>query len=91
MYVKWTSKSHSDLLRLYEFLASVNKVAALRVVKQLTAAPIQLLKNPRMGEQLEEFMPKEVRRLIIGDYELRYEIQTSTLYVLRIWHTRENR
>ena len=91
MHVKWTSKSHSDLLRVYEFLASVNKPAALYVVRKLTAAPIRLMENPRMGEQLEEFMPREVRRLIIGDYELRYEIQVATLYVLRIWHTRENR
>ena len=91
MYLKWTSKSHSDLLRLYEFLASVNKPAALRVVKKLTAAPIQLLKNPYIGEQLEEFAPREVRRLIIGDYELRYEIQVSALYILRIWHAREDR
>ena len=91
MYVKWTTKSHSDLSRLYEFLALVNRRAALRTVKQLTAVPIQLLRNPRMGEQLEEFLPREVRRLIMGNYELRYEIQTSTLYMLRIWHTREDR
>lgn len=89
--VKWTSKSHSDIARLYEFLAVVNKPAAIRVVKKLIAAPILLQKNPHIGEQLEEFMPREVRRLFVSDYELRYEIQNTTLFVLRIWHTRENR
>lgn len=88
--VKWTSKAHSDITRLYEFLALVNKSAALRVIKKLTAAPILLQQHPRIGEQLEEFMPREIRRLFIGDYELRYEIQLSALYVLRIWHTQEN-
>jgi len=29
--------------------------------------------------------------LLIGGYELRYEIQGSTIYLLRLWHTRENR
>ena len=91
MAVKWTSKSQSDLARVYEFLAPVNRLAALRAVKKLTAAPTLLLKNPQIGEQLEEFIPREVRRLIIGEYELRYEIQISTVYILRIWHTREDR
>lgn len=91
MRVRWTKKSHSDLSRLYEFLSVLNKPAALRVIKRLTAAPALLLKSPRLGERLEEFSPREVRRFIIGDYELRYEIQLSILYILRIWHTREDR
>jgi len=50
-----------------------------------------LLTNPRIGEQLFEFNPREVRRLLVGGYEIRYEIQESTVYVLRLWHTREDR
>ncbi|HEL9940484.1 TPA: type II toxin-antitoxin system RelE/ParE family toxin, partial [Klebsiella pneumoniae] len=26
-----------------------------------------------------------------GEYEIRYEINGQTIYVLRLWHTRENR
>jgi len=91
MELKWTSKALSDLTRLYEFLAAVNKVAAARTVQSLTVAPTRLLANPRIGESLEEFRPREVRRILVGHYEMRYEVQESTLYVLRLWHTRENR
>lgn len=91
MVLTWTGKSLSDLVRLYEFLAPVNRQAAVRVVRTLTAAPVRLLDHPRIGEQLEEFAPREVRRLLVGHYEIRYEIQGTTLYVLRIWHTREDR
>lgn len=91
MELKWTSKGLSDLVRLYEFLASVNQQAATETVKSLTAAPARLLVNPRIGEKLEEFEPREVRRIWVGRYEIRYEIQESTLYVLRLWHTREDR
>jgi plasmid stabilization system protein ParE len=52
MELKWTSKALSDLARLYEFLASVNKPAAARAVQALTKAPTILLANPRIGEQL---------------------------------------
>ncbi len=91
MELKWTSKALSDLARLYEFLAPVNQQAAARAVQTLTAAPTTLLRNPRIGEQLFQFEPREVRKMIVSQYELRYEIQGSTIYVLRLWHTREER
>lgn len=91
MELKWTAKALSDLTRLYEFLASVNRRAAARTVQSLTAAPARLLEQPRIGEKLEEFEPREVRRILVGHYEMRYEIQQSTLYILRLWHTREDR
>ena len=91
MDLKWAAHALSDLSRLYEFLAPVNKQAAVRVVQTLTAAPTTLIENPRIGEQLFEFEPRDVRRIIVGQYEMRYEIQGSTIYVLRLWHTREDR
>ena len=91
MDLKWTSKALSDLVRLCEFLASVNRPAAARTVQSLTAAPASLLVNPRIGEKLEEFEPREVRRILVGHYEMRYEIQESIIDVLRLWHTREDR
>lgn len=91
MELKWTSKALSDLVRLYEFLSPVNKIAAVRAVQTLTNAPTMLLTNPRIGEQLFQFEPREVRRILVGQYEVRYEIQDETLYVLRLWHTREER
>lgn len=91
MELKWTSKALSDLSRLYAFLAPVNRVAAARTVQSLAGAPVKLLENPRIGKRLEEFEPREVRRVLVGHYEMRYEIQDSTIYVLRLWHAREDR
>jgi plasmid stabilization system protein ParE len=91
MELKWTSKALSDLVRLYEFLSPLNQQAAAATVQSLTTAPAKLLAQPRIGEKLEEFEPREVRRILLGHYEMRYEIQQSTIYVLRLWHTREER
>jgi hypothetical protein len=46
---------------------------------------------PRKGYPLERYLPRDVRLLIVDDYELRYEIKDDQLAVLRIWHTREDR
>ena len=91
MEAKWTSKALSDLTRLYEFLAAANKPAAVRAVQSLTKAPTILLANPRIGERLFELEPREARRLLVGHYEIRYVIQQSTIYILRLWHTRTDR
>lgn len=91
MELKWTSKALSDLARLYEFLAPVNQPAAARAVQALTEAPTILLTNPHIGEQLFQFEPRTVRRILVSQYEIRYEIRHEIIYVLRLWHTREDR
>lgn len=91
MIVRWTHKGLSDLVRLHEFLAPVNPQAAARVVQTLTTAVRRLETYPRIGQCLEQFEPREVRRLVVGQYEVRYEIQESAVFILRLWHTRENR
>jgi plasmid stabilization system protein ParE len=89
--LKWTDKAYADLTRLYEFLAPLNQAAAVRTVQALSATPESLLANPRIGKRLEEFDPREVRRLVVGRYELRYEVSDVSVVVLRLWHTREDR
>jgi len=47
--------------------------------------------NPRIGEKLDEFLSQEVRRILVGQYEIRYAIHGEIIYILRVWHTREER
>ena len=91
MEVKWSSKALYDLVRLHDFLAPINEQAAARAVQSLMYAPERLVDHPRIGEKLEEFERLEVRRILVGKYEVRYEIRGTTIYVLRLWHTREDR
>lgn len=91
MEVKWTTSAHRDLIRLHDFLAPVNKSAAKKAVKQLVDEAKLLQTHPLLGVELEAYAPRNVRRLVIGEYEVRYEVTETVLYVLRLWHTREDR
>jgi plasmid stabilization system protein ParE len=91
MRVRWTAEARSDLVWLNEFLAVVNLPVAVRVLQRLRPAPSRLRQFPRLGSRRSEFAPREVRRLIVDDYELRYEIKGGTIIVLNLWHTREDR
>jgi plasmid stabilization system protein ParE len=89
--IRWTGKALSDLERLYAFLAPKNEQVAKRVLKTLISAPNVLMTNTRIGEQLFQFAPREVRRLLVSDYEIRYELRESDVFILRIWHAKEHR
>ena len=91
MRIQWTGKASSDLVRLHEHLRPVAPDAAARVVQQLARAPDRLLDHPRIGEKLDTYAPREVRRIIVGNYQLRYELADATIFILRLWHCRENR
>lgn len=89
MELMWTKKAFSNISRLYEFLASADRSAAAQTVQRLVTESITLLINPSRGERLEQFESRDVRRIYAGHYEIRYEIMDSTIYLLCLWHTRE--
>jgi plasmid stabilization system protein ParE len=89
--LRWTGSARADLVRLYEFLHPVNVAAAVRVVRQIVSGVRRIPTHPRLGSRLPEFEPREVRRVVVGDYEIRYEIADTDIFILRIFHVREDR
>jgi plasmid stabilization system protein ParE len=74
MRLHWTAGALSDLARLHDFHSPVNKRAAARAVLALASAAAHLPDHPRIGRQLRQYQRREVRRTLVGQYELRYEI-----------------
>ena len=91
MSVRWTSKAHLDLVRLHAFIAAVNPSAATGAVEMTVAGVRRIAAHPRIGARLAEFGSREVRRVVVGDYEVRYELRDQALFILRLWHVREDR
>ena len=91
MKVRWSRAATADLIRLHAFLEPVAPAAAVRIMGQLRHAPDRLIDFPRIGERIDAYAPREVRRIIVGHYEMRYEIAEATIFILRLWHSREQR
>ncbi len=91
LHVEWSSKALKDLERLNDFLSDVDPALAKRITNAIGLAPDRLIENPRIGERLSEIGNAEIRRLLIGNYEMRYEIFDNLIYVLRVFHCRESR
>ena len=91
MKLHWTSKGSSDLIRLHQFSAALNPSAAEKILSRVAKTIERLLVYPRLGTRIDQHPQQEIRRLIAGIYEIRYEIRKSDIYIIRIWHTREKR
>ena len=91
MQVEWTASGLIDTERLYLFLAQYDRDAALALAARLDDAPAKLIAHPRLGERVECYAAKEVRKLSIGRYVMHYEIAGEKILILRLWHTREER
>ena len=89
MQLHWAVEALDDVQRLYDFILPHNPKAAAKIAQQLVRVPQRLLEHPRIGEQLFRFYPREVRRLLVDVYEIRYAIQNDNIYILHIWHSRE--
>ena len=91
MRASWTRAARVDLNRVEAFLYHKDPDAARRAVRALLDAPSRLSDSPRLGAPLPDFAPREVRRLKVGRYEMRYEILEGAIRILHIWHEREDR
>jgi len=91
MALRWTSVAYADLQRIHEFLEPVNPAAATRCVGAVFARVRRIPAQPRLGERLGGFAEREVRRVFVERYEIRYEITGSDIVILRVFHTREDR
>lgn len=91
MKIIWTPEGATDIIRLNDFLATVDPDAAAKATQMLQRAPDKLTTFPRIGERFPTLMPREVRKLKVGKYEMRYEIVGAEIYILKIFHGREDR
>jgi plasmid stabilization system protein ParE len=86
-----------DLIRLRNFIAEHNPQAARRVSRQLISAIQKLVRTPQIG-WVVPVLPGEIRDFVFGHYVARYAVvspseqsKEGTLYILKIWHGKENR
>lgn len=92
MKVSYTPEAIGDLIRLREFIEHKNPQAAQRIANAIVKGIKQLKTFPYLGVEVDEAPdPEIVRDLIMSNYIARYLIYTDEVYILRIWHHKENR
>ena len=91
MALRWTQAAYGDLKRIHQFLEPVSPAAAARSVSAVVARVRRIPAQPRLGDKVSGFEDREVRRVLVQKYEIRYEVAGSDIFILRVFHTREDR
>ena len=91
MEIQWTQKAQDDLERIYRFASQYSRQHADNVLERLIIGTSELADHPRIGVPQTRYEPREVRKILFDDYDVHYEIQHDTIYIVDLWHTREDR
>lgn len=89
--IRWLKRAVDDIDRHFEYGAGHSVKLAETVLLLADEINKLLFQIPRIGSPLTQFHPRKVRRWLIHDYEIRYEIRSEEIVVLRVFHTKEDR
>ncbi len=91
MKARYSPESISDLQRVVEFVEVENPFAARRIAVDLQEGIAKLKQFPKIGlSVLKAPEPEQIRDLYVGNYTVRYLILDEAIYILRVWHNKEN-
>jgi toxin ParE1/3/4 len=88
--VKLSHAAERDLDELRAYIAADNPAAADMVIGRLVKAFLLIRGNPEIGRPTPQ---PTIREWSVPGlpYLIPYEIQSGTLFILRIWHTSRDR
>jgi plasmid stabilization system protein ParE len=89
--VRYSPESLADLQQVVEFVEAKNPYAARRIAIDLQEGVSKLKQFPQIGlPVIKAPDPKTIRDLYVSDYTVRYLNTDETIYILRVWHNKEN-
>lgn len=92
MKLIYSAEAVQDLIRLREFIAEKNPLAAARIAGELVSRIEHLCMFPALGRSVPQApTPDTIRDFVFGNYIVRNAIHTGAITILRVWHNYENR
>lgn len=88
----WTESSISDFSIIISYYSEFSIAIAEKITFNIFERTSQLIKHPKSGQK-EILLGKlkfEYRYLIEGNYKIIYRIEKQTIYIERIFDTRQN-
>jgi plasmid stabilization system protein ParE len=87
--VIWRVAARADLIRIVQYIAEENPVAARQVARELVLAGDSLTMFPRRGRRGRALGTREL--VTIQPYVIVYETDGDAVTVLRVWHGAQQR
>jgi len=87
--IVWTQTAIQDRFKIYQFWTQKNKsdLFSEKLERLFNEGAKLLAEFPEIGTQTDF---RDIRVKVIKDYKMFYLIQTNSIQIIRVWHTRQN-
>ena len=87
--VRYASEARSYIKSEAAYLRARSPSAAVRFLDAIKLLTRNLSSYPKLGHLSEEFLDKDSRRIVVGEYLVDYEFKDNEALVLAIRHGRQ--
>jgi|GEM_PF-486989 len=87
----WTLKAQDDLECVYHFALQYSRRHGEEVLSWLVTAGAGLADHPVIGVLQDRYLPRLVRKVLFAECEVHYVVREESIYIVDIWHTKEDR
>jgi len=89
--IVWTNQAQADLGEIYDYIATKDPQAALKLIEDIEQRVEQLKIFPESGRKVPELTkaPHTYRELIIKNYRVIYRYSGEKVYVLHVRHAKQ--
>lgn len=93
MEIRWTAYSLNCLNKIEKYLLKEVKLDVddvKRITQLLKSTPGILLQFPKIGQSVNVDKYKKLRRLLVKNYKIFYELRSDTIFILKVLHVKED-
>ena len=88
--IVWSKLAQADLENIHEYIARDSPYFAQKTIEEFFIAVTVLLKYPEVGREVPEFLRKDTREIIQGNYRFFYKFRRKNIFIIRVHHSAQN-
>lgn len=88
--IKWSKLALDDLNSIHDYIAKDSPFYAQKTIEDFFERVFILSKYPEIGQEVPEYVRKDIRELIEGNYRIFYRIKKNGISVVRVHHAARN-
>ena len=84
--IVWSKLAMKDIDIIHDFIAKESLFYAQQTIEHFFNRVMALNKFPELGRQVPEYMRKDIRELIEGNYRIFYKLGSNNISIIRVHH-----
>lgn len=88
----WDEYAKLCLKRIQQHLKEneVDRETVEEIINKIINAPNRLFQFPKIGRLIKTSSKKEMRRILVKEYKIFYELKNNNIFILKVLHAKED-